>query len=140
MGWEKKGWFVPGLSTDRIEESGAPLPRSFASTPPLYEVQQSVSQFEQFSRLKSGWQAFKKSPKVLRVIVCVCRQGRYSTVVDLGIYVIDAAIRLRRASKKKDVDKKHGVQCCTARKNTSHGRDFSKNTRTYECCSSMEEQ
>ena len=44
------------------------------------------------------------------LVYFVYRQGRYSRVVDLWIYVADAAIGLRRASKKQgNVDKKHCV-------------------------------
>ena len=43
-----------------------------------------------------------KSPKIHRVLVArVYRQGRYPRVVDLRIYVADAAIGFRRVSKTK---------------------------------------
>ena len=71
----------------------------------------------------------------------VYRQGRYSRVVDLGIHVADAAIGLRRASKNKETWTKSTVfSCCTARKTSHRIQILSTNTRTYEYCSSMEEQ
>ena len=69
--------------------------------------------------------------------------------MDLSIHVTDAAISLRRASKTEEMWTK--TQCFIlvffikkmknrARKKRYIVRDFSKNTRTYEYCPSMEEQ
>ena len=62
-------------------------------------------------------------------------------MVNFSINVADAAIGLRRASKNKEMWTKNTV-CFTAveLEKTLHVRDFFFNTRTYEYCSSMEEQ
>ena len=63
-------------------------------------------------------------------------------MVDFSINVADAAIGLRRASKKNDADNK--TPCFSAvelEKNVTRTLcDFCLNTRTYEYCSPMEEQ
>ena len=68
--------------------------------------------------------------------------------MDLRIHVTDAAISLTRASKTEEMWTKNSfilvffirIMKNRARRKRCIVRDFSKNARTYEDCSSMEEQ
>ena len=79
-------------------------------TPPLCELQHSRSPDRQLIYtaifVAVNLNKFDSDSPCARVY----RQGRYSRVVDLWIYVADAAIGLRRASKNKEMwTEKH---CC----------------------------
>ena len=64
-------------------------------------------------------------------------------MVEFGVHITDAAIGLRRASENKEMWTENTAVLSVielGKKKTLQRRDFSKNTCTYEYCSSMEKQ